>query len=78
MALTLAAISVLLLVAIEWFKRRITRAEGPGMTQPIVVEELTKRFGDFAAGRDVTFTAPEGAITALLGPAGRARAPCCG
>ena len=43
---------------------------GPGMTKPIVVEQLTKRFGDFAAVDDVTFTAPEGAITALLGPSG--------
>jgi sulfate transport system ATP-binding protein len=40
------------------------------MTKPIVVEELTKRFGDFAAVSDVTFTAPEGAVTALLGPSG--------
>jgi sulfate transport system ATP-binding protein len=40
------------------------------MTKPIVVEELTKRFGDFTAVSDVTFTAPEGAVTALLGPSG--------
>ena len=40
------------------------------MTKPIVVEELTKRFGGFAAVSDVTFTAPEGAVTALLGPSG--------
>ncbi len=40
------------------------------MTKPIVVEQLTKRFGDFAAVSDVTFTAPEGAVTALLGPSG--------
>ena len=41
-----------------------------GMTTPIVVEELTKRFGSFAAVDDVSFTAREGAITALLGPSG--------
>jgi sulfate/thiosulfate transport system ATP-binding protein len=40
------------------------------MTKPIVVEHLTKRFGDFTAVDDVSFTAPEGAITALLGPSG--------
>lgn len=40
------------------------------MTTPIVVEGLTKRFGTFAAVDDVSFTAREGAITALLGPSG--------
>ncbi len=40
------------------------------MTQPIVVEALTKRFGDYEAVSDVSFTAPAGAITALLGPSG--------
>lgn len=37
---------------------------------PIRVEGLTKRFGDFVAVRDVTFTAEAGSITALLGPSG--------
>jgi sulfate transport system ATP-binding protein len=40
------------------------------MTRPIAVEGVTKRFGSFEAVADVTFTAPEGAITALLGPSG--------
>jgi sulfate transport system ATP-binding protein len=40
------------------------------MSTPIVVEGITKRFGSFEAVRDVTFTAPAGAITALLGPSG--------
>jgi sulfate transport system ATP-binding protein len=40
------------------------------MSTPIVVEGLTKRFGSFEAVSDVTFTAPAGAITALLGPSG--------
>ena len=40
------------------------------MTKPIVVDHLTKRFGDFTAVDDVSFTAPAGAITALLGPSG--------
>jgi sulfate transport system ATP-binding protein len=40
------------------------------MSTPIVVEQLTKRFGSFAAVSDVSFTAPGGAITALLGPSG--------
>jgi sulfate transport system ATP-binding protein len=37
---------------------------------PIRVEHLSKRFGDFEAVRDVTFTAEAGSITALLGPSG--------
>ena len=40
------------------------------MSTPIRVEDLTKRFGDFEAVRDVTFTAEAGKITALLGPSG--------
>jgi sulfate transport system ATP-binding protein len=40
------------------------------MSTPIVVQQLTKRFGDFTAVDDVSFTAPEGAVTALLGPSG--------
>ena len=40
------------------------------MSTPIVVENLTKRFGDFEAVSDVSFTAKEGSITALLGPSG--------
>ena len=48
------------------------------MSTPIVVEQLTKRFGRFEAVADVSFTAPAGSITALLGPSGSARAPSCG
>jgi sulfate transport system ATP-binding protein len=40
------------------------------MSTPIVVEGISKRFGGFQAVHDVTFTAPAGAITALLGPSG--------
>jgi sulfate transport system ATP-binding protein len=40
------------------------------MSTPIVVEGLSKRFGSFEAVQDVSFTAPAGAITALLGPSG--------
>ena len=36
----------------------------------IEVQDLAKTFGDVQAVRDVTFTAPDGAITALLGPNG--------
>jgi sulfate/thiosulfate transport system ATP-binding protein len=36
----------------------------------IVVEHLTKRFGNFTAVLDNSFSADEGAITALLGPSG--------
>jgi sulfate/thiosulfate transport system ATP-binding protein len=40
------------------------------MSTPIVVENLTKRFGTFEAVTDVSFAAQEGKITALLGPSG--------
>ncbi|MEA2459852.1 MAG: sulfate/thiosulfate transport system ATP-binding protein [Actinomycetota bacterium] len=40
------------------------------MKPMIVVENLTKKFGDFVAVEDVTFAAEEGKITALLGPSG--------
>ena len=36
----------------------------------IAVIEVTKRFGDFAALRDVSVAIPEGSLTALLGPSG--------
>ena len=40
------------------------------MKAAIEVKDLTKRFGDFTAVDDVSFAAPEGAITAILGPSG--------
>jgi sulfate transport system ATP-binding protein len=36
----------------------------------IVVENVTKRFGDFVALDDVSITVPDGGLTALLGPSG--------
>jgi sulfate transport system ATP-binding protein len=36
----------------------------------IAVLDVTKRFGDFAALRDVSVAIPEGSLTALLGPSG--------
>jgi sulfate transport system ATP-binding protein len=36
----------------------------------IVVEGVSKRFGDFVALDDVSITVPEGSLTALLGPSG--------
>jgi ABC-2 type transport system ATP-binding protein len=36
----------------------------------IVVDELTKRFGDFAAVDGVSFEVPEGQLVAVLGPNG--------
>ena len=40
------------------------------MTSPIIVENVSKHFGGFAAVTDVSFTAAGGSITALLGPSG--------
>ncbi|MGZ8567595.1 MAG: ABC transporter ATP-binding protein, partial [Actinomycetota bacterium] len=40
------------------------------MSTPIVVKQLSKRFGGFEAVSEVSFTAKGGAITALLGPSG--------
>src|SRR5262249_61852224 len=40
------------------------------MSGGIVIENLTKRFGDFTAVDGVSFEARDGAITALLGPSG--------
>jgi sulfate/thiosulfate transport system ATP-binding protein len=36
----------------------------------IVVENVTKRFGDFSALEDVSLQVPDGSLTALLGPSG--------
>jgi sulfate transport system ATP-binding protein len=36
----------------------------------IVVENASKRFGDFQALNDVSLTVPDGSLTALLGPSG--------
>jgi len=36
----------------------------------IVVREISKSFGDFAALRDISLEVPTGALTALLGPSG--------
>jgi sulfate/thiosulfate transport system ATP-binding protein len=40
------------------------------MTDAIVVDELSKRFGEFTAVDGISFRAARGAITALLGPSG--------
>jgi sulfate transport system ATP-binding protein len=43
---------------------------GPPTGEGIEVEGLSKRFGSFVAVDDVTFSAVDGRITALLGPSG--------
>jgi spermidine/putrescine transport system ATP-binding protein len=39
-------------------------------TQDLHLEDLTKKFGDFVAVRDLTLTVPNGSFFALLGPSG--------
>ena len=41
----------------------------------ISVEAVTKRFGDFRALDDVSLSAPEGSLTALLGPSSATSEP---
>ena len=41
-----------------------------GTTNGIVVENVTKRFGDFIALEGVSIEVPDGGLTALLGPSG--------
>ena len=36
----------------------------------IEVRQVSKRFGDFVALKDVSFTVPPGELVALLGPSG--------
>ena len=36
----------------------------------IVIDSISKRFGDFVALDDVSLTVPDGELTALLGPSG--------
>src|SRR5438270_2615472 len=36
----------------------------------IDVNDISKKFGDFTALKDVTLDVPEGSLTALLGPSG--------
>ena len=40
------------------------------MTEALVLERVTKRYGDFEAVRDLSFTAPTGRILGFLGPNG--------
>src|SRR4051812_10957907 len=44
--------------------------KGPPVAGTIEVKDLTKSFGSFRAVDNVSFSAAEGAITALLGPSG--------
>ena len=48
----------------------LASGSAPGTASAIVVDRLTKTFGGFVAVDDVSFSADEGAITALLGPSG--------
>ena len=47
-----------------------TQTSVPPAERGIVVESLARSFGNVHAVRDMTFTAPAGAVTALIGPNG--------
>src|ERR1019366_1312266 len=47
-----------------------THTSAPPSDGGIVVESLARSFGEVHAVRDMTFTAPPGAVTALIGPNG--------
>jgi ABC-2 type transport system ATP-binding protein len=42
----------------------------PAPPATVVIEEMTKRFGDFTAVEGVSFAVPEGTILGLIGPSG--------
>lgn len=46
------------------------------VSDAIVVEHLTKKFGDFVAVDDVSFSVPTGAIFGFLGPNGSGKTTC--
>ena len=41
---------------------------GAGPVSAVIVEDLVKRYGEFTAVEQVSFTAPSGQVTAVLGP----------
>ena len=43
----------------------------------IVVESVSKRFGDFVALDDISLNVRDGSLTALLGPSVAASRRCC-
>ena len=45
-------------------------AHGPDLQHPIVVQDLTKRFGDFVAVDNVSFSVNAGEVFGWLGPNG--------
>ena len=57
-----------------WFKPTTTvTADGcpePPSGNAIVVDHITKKYGDFTAVDDVSFNVPQGEIFGLLGPNG--------
>ncbi len=63
-AVLLALLAVSILVAMN-----MSQAKGSHLMS-IIVENATKRFGDFVAVDDVSLTVPDGSLTALLGPSG--------
>ena len=57
----------------SWLSPRhktVTGVEAPGTGDAIVVDHITKRYGDFTAVDDVTFSVHQGEIFGLLGPNG--------
>lgn len=44
----------------------------------IQAKHISKRFGSFVALDDVSVDVRSGQLTALLGPSGGGKSPCCG
>ena len=54
------------------------REEQPGVSPALVVDHLTKRFGERTAFEDVSFSVAQGEVFGFLGPNGQERPPRSG
>ncbi len=44
----------------------------------ISIKSINKTFGSYAALENISLEVPDGSLTALLGPSGSGKPPCCG